>query len=187
MSLSPITLFLDRDGVINRRKPGNYITSWEEFEFLPGVLAALRILNPIVGRIVVVTNQQGIGKGLMTHEDLQYVHLEMVKAIQASGGRIDKVYYCPELARKIPRCRKPNPGMAEQAKSDFPEINLRRSIIAGDSVSDMAFGNRLGMITARICTRDDEEQNLSSVKIHYSFNSLLGLANFLYTKTQQIE
>jgi len=183
--LNKLTLFLDRDGVINRRIPGQYITRWEDFEFLPGVLTALRILNPLVGRIVIATNQQGIKKGIFDETALRQVHQEMLEHIRKAGGRIDKVYYCPELATTNPRCRKPNPGMAEQAQADFPEINFHQSMMVGDSASDIQFANQLGMKSARICTRDDEAEKLRMLKIDHCFNSLLGLANFIYSDSQK--
>ena len=183
--MNKFTLFLDRDGVINRRIPGQYITRWEDFEFLPGVLAALRILNPLVGRIVIATNQQGIKKGIFDEAALEQVHQKMLKSIQEAGGRIDKIYYCPELATTNPHCRKPNPGMAEQAQADFPEINFHESMMVGDSASDIQFANQLEMKSARIYTRDDEEEKLKLLKIDHCFNSLLGLANFIYSNTQK--
>ena len=139
------TLFLDRDGVINKRIPGQYVRLWEEFEFLPGVLEALSLFQSIFGRIVIVTNQQGIGKDLMTEADLEAVHRQMLQEIHATGGRIDGVYHCPDLAYENSFCRKPNPGMAYQAKKDFPEIDFKRSLMAGNSLSDIQFGCRLGM------------------------------------------
>lgn len=144
------SLFLDRDGVINKRLRGDYVKRIEEFEFLPGVLNALPVLAKNFNRIVVVSNQQGIGKGLMTEEDLQVVHDWMMQEIRAKGGRIDQIYYCTALAAENNPCRKPNPGMALQAKTDFPGINLSKSIMAGDSHSDMLFGKNLGMLSVFI-------------------------------------
>ena len=93
MNLKNWTLFLDRDGVINKRKPGGYIENHAEFEFLPGVLDALAILNEKFAIIVVVTNQQGIAKGIMTDVELANLHAYMLDKIAIAGGRIDKVYY----------------------------------------------------------------------------------------------
>jgi histidinol-phosphate phosphatase family protein len=144
------SLFLDRDGVINRRIVGDYVKDPKEFIFLDGVVDAIRTFTTTFGRIVVVTNQQGIGKGLMTHEELNEIHNHMSAEISKGGGRIDKMYYCPELARQNPFRRKPNIGMALHAKKDFPEINFRKSIMAGDSKSDLEFGKRLKMKTVLI-------------------------------------
>lgn len=149
------TLFLDRDGVINKRPPGNYIKTWEDFEFLPGVLESIKILARKFGRIIIVTNQQGIGKGLMTHEDLQNIHRQIQTAISKNGGRIDAIYYCPDLATDTDNCRKPAVFMAIQAKKDFPEIDFSKSIMAGDTPSDMEFGRNAGMRTVFINTNEE--------------------------------
>jgi histidinol-phosphate phosphatase family protein len=144
------TLFLDRDGVINRKLENDYIKSWEEFEFLPGVTDALKIFSVFFGRIFIVTNQQGIGKGIMTHETLEKVHVKMSEKINEAGGRIDRIYYCPDMQRTGSLYRKPNIGMALQARKEFPGIKLSQSVIAGDSYSDMQFGRNAGMITVLI-------------------------------------
>ena len=154
------TLFLDRDGVINVRIPGEYVTRWEDFQFIEGVPAAIAKYSQIFKRILVVTNQQGIGKGIMTEADLNAVHEQMIKAIEAAGGRIDRVYFCPKLARNKPFCRKPNIGMGRQAKSHFPEIDFSKSIMVGDSLSDIGFGCRLGMKTVLVETNLEELEKL---------------------------
>ena len=147
------TLFLDRDGVINKNKEG-YIETWEEFEFLPDVLRSLRYFNLMMGRIVVVTNQQGIGLKIMTKDQLNEIHAKMLAAIEDEGGRIDKVYYCPDLEGTESPCRKPETGMAMMAMRDFPEIDFAKSIMVGDKLSDMRFGLSLGMECFMITTKD---------------------------------
>ena len=149
------TLFLDRDGVLNKEKPGDYIRSWEEFVFEEGVLEAMRALRPIFGRIIVVTNQRGVGKGLMTERDLEEIHFRMQSWIHAQGGRIDKIYACTDLELDSPY-RKPNPGMAYAAKADFPEIELHRSVMVGNHLRDMEFGRRLGMYTVWIASTEPD-------------------------------
>ncbi|MFL5753460.1 MAG: D-glycero-alpha-D-manno-heptose-1,7-bisphosphate 7-phosphatase [Bacteroidia bacterium] len=144
------TLFLDRDGVINKKLENDYVKHWVEFEFLDGVLDALKKCNELFGKIVIVTNQQGIGKGIYRIEDLELIHKNMLYEIAYFKGRIDKVYFSPHLASENHPSRKPGTGMAEQAKKDFPEIDFSRSIIAGDSLSDMEFGRNTGMKTAFI-------------------------------------
>lgn len=145
------TLFLDRDGVINRRIVDGYVHKWEEFEFLPGVLDSIKIFAGIFGRIIVVSNQQGIGKGLMTENELTDVHSRMVAEIEKTGGRIDGIYHCPFLEKDHSFLRKPSVGMALKARKDFPEIHFRKSVMAGDSLSDMLFGKRLKMYTVFLC------------------------------------
>lgn len=144
------TLFLDRDGVINERIPNDYVRTPDQFNFIEGSPKAIARLSNIFGITVVVTNQQGIGKGLMTETDLSTIHTKMVEKIESEKGTIHKIYHCPHLAKNHPDCRKPNSGMAFQAKKDFPQINFKQSFMVGDSISDMEFGHRLGMTTVYI-------------------------------------
>jgi D-glycero-D-manno-heptose 1,7-bisphosphate phosphatase len=141
------TLFLDRDGVINQRLMGDYVKSVKEFELIPQVDEAIQLAASVFGTIVVVTNQQGIGKGLMTERNLSDVHAYCSKLIEAKGGRIDRYYFAPELANSGGTFRKPDTGMALQAKKDFPQIDFEKSVMIGDSDSDIAFGKKLGMKT----------------------------------------
>jgi histidinol-phosphate phosphatase family protein len=141
------TLFLDRDGVINLRVVGDYVRSAEQFEFLPGTLEALERLSKRFDYIFVITNQQGIGKGVFTLSDLELIHNYFIEKVQQNGGRIDKIYFCPDLEKDNSNNRKPNPGMGLQALHDYPDINLSSAIMVGDSLSDMQFGNNLGVKT----------------------------------------
>jgi D-glycero-D-manno-heptose 1,7-bisphosphate phosphatase len=141
------TLFLDRDGVINTRIPDDYVMTPEQFDFIPGVLESFQSLATYFGRILVVSNQQGIGKGLMTEDSLETIHTKMIDAISKAGGRIDKVYFCPHIKESGSFLRKPNIGMGLLARKDFPDIHFSRSVMVGDSLSDMRFGKRLGMLT----------------------------------------
>jgi histidinol-phosphate phosphatase family protein len=166
------TLFLDRDGVINRRLEDDYVKHWIEFEFLDETLKGLKTLNSLFGHIVVVTNQQGIGKRLYTHEDLELIHRNMVYEITYHGGRIDKVYFSPHLAAENHPTRKPGIGMALQAKTDFPAIDFKKSIMVGDSESDMLFGKSAGMFTVFI----GEKEN---VHADFVFSSLFDFSNAL--------
>ncbi len=167
------TLFLDRDGVINKRPPGDYVKTWADFEFLPGVLDALHILAEKFGRIIIVTNQQGIGKRLMTTDDLQDIQNKMISAVSKHDGRIDAIYYCPDLATTENNCRKPGIFMAELAKNDFPEIDFSKSIMAGDTASDMEFGKNAGMKTVFI---NSDNSVLDQVTYDYLFTNLLVFA-----------
>ncbi len=149
------TLFLDRDGVINKEISNYYVLSWQDFVFEEGVLAALSRLKTIFGRILIVTNQRGVGRGLMTESDLNEIHFRMLSLIHAHGGRIDKIYACTDLDSNSPR-RKPNPGMAYEAKRDFPEIDFSRSVMVGNHLRDMEFGRRLGMYTVWIASTEPD-------------------------------
>jgi histidinol-phosphate phosphatase family protein len=139
------TIFLDRDGVINRRLPDDYVKHPGEFEMLPGAAQAVAKLSEHVGRIVVVTNQQGIGKGLFTEADLAAVHEKMHAAFANAGVKIDAVYFAPQLSADNSPMRKPGIGMALKAKEDFPEIDFSHALMVGDSASDLRFASNAGM------------------------------------------
>jgi len=150
------TLFLDRDGVINHEKHQDYVYNYEEFKFYDGVLEAMKTLASRFPRIIITTNQRGVGKGLMTEADLHQVHAHMVKDITAAGGRIDKIYYCTSLDNNHPN-RKPHPGMAHEAVKDFPAIDLHKSLIIGNNISDMEFGRNAGMHTVFVKTTHPQQ------------------------------
>jgi len=149
MNLESSTIFLDRDGVINQLRPNDYVKKWEEFIFLPGTFEAFQILNSLFSNIIIVTNQRGVGKGIMSESQLISIHDKMIQMIENNGGRIDKIYYCT-ATNDDNFYRKPNPGMALCAQNDFPTILFSKSIMVGDSLSDMQFGKRLGMKTVQI-------------------------------------
>ena len=149
------TLFLDRDGVINYEKKDDYILNWQEFKFYEGVKESFKILAAKFGKIIIVSNQRGVGKGLMTEDDLINIHEQMKNEIAAARGNIDAIYYCTSIYSKNPD-RKPNPGMIFQAKTDFPEIDLSKAIIAGNKPSDMQFGKNAGVYTVYIATTHPE-------------------------------
>jgi D-glycero-D-manno-heptose 1,7-bisphosphate phosphatase len=165
------TLFLDRDGVISYRLPDDYVKQWEDFRFLDGVQEAIGIFSRIFGRIIIVSNQQGVGKGLMTREELKKIDERMKIEIGNSGGRIDASFYCTHLASESHPDRKPGTGMGLKAKGKFPEIDFSKSIMVGDSLSDMEFGKNLGMITVFI---GEPEMNINLVDFKY--NSLRNFA-----------
>lgn len=143
------TLLLDRDGVVNRLRPGDYVKCWEEFEFLPGALEALCKFARHFRHIFIVTNQRGVGRGLMTEESLADIHRRMCERIAASGGRIDRVYYCTALTCDDRR-RKPGRGMFDDILRDYPDVKPSRCLMVGDSESDMEFARNCGIRSIRI-------------------------------------
>lgn len=145
------TLFLDRDGVINIEKKDDYIRTPEEFVFYDGVPEAMKKLAETFGIIVIVTNQRGIGRGLMTTHDLDAIHESMLEKIAAAGGRIDRIYYAPDLDSQA-EDRKPNTGMGLKAKLEFPQIEFTKSVMVGNNLSDMKFGKGLNMHTVYVET-----------------------------------
>jgi len=166
------TLFLDRDGVINHEVHPEYISTWEAFKFYDGAKVAIQIFSQIFNRIIVVTNQRGIAKGITKLEDMQLIHKNMLEEVEKVGGKIDAVYYCPEL--ESPN-RKPNPGMGLQAAKDFPDIDLNKAIMVGNTLSDMEFGRNLGVKTIFLTTnRPDVDTNDGRIDMVYP--SLIALA-----------
>jgi len=148
------TLFLDRDGVINQRNFEGYIERVTDFIFMDGVLESLKYFTTIFQRIIVVTNQQGVGKGLMTSGQLSLIHEHMLNKVQAFNGRIDAVFAATSLKKSDLKERKPHPFMALQAKNKFPEIDFHKSIMVGDTDSDIQFGKNLGMKTVLIRSKE---------------------------------
>ncbi|WWC83602.1 Bifunctional protein GlmU [Mycovorax composti] len=145
------TLFLDRDGVINEDKPGDYITTPDEFVFTKGAPALFKKLSDKFKRIIVVTNQRGVGRGIIQHEDLITMNEKMLQSVKQVGGNIERIYYCTDID-DLAFYRKPNPGMAFQAIRDFPDIQPEKCIIVGNSLSDMKFGRYAGMYTVFVTT-----------------------------------
>jgi D-glycero-D-manno-heptose 1,7-bisphosphate phosphatase len=141
------TVFLDQDGVINRKRPeGQYVTSWEEFELLPGVPAAIRRLNEAGILVLVVSNQRGIALGRCTRAEVDSIHARLEEILAGQGSRIDRIFVC-EHDRGACDCRKPAIGLFRQAVAEFPSIQPETSVMIGDSLSDMEFGRRAGMRT----------------------------------------
>lgn len=173
-----IALFLDRDGVINQRIPDDYVKHPDEFIFIEKSLEALVMLAGKFHRIVIVTNQQGIGRGLMTTGQLEAVHQKMLRTIQEAGGRVDAVLFSPDLKNTNSFTRKPAIGMALEARNRFPEIRLERSVMVGDTCSDMLFGRRAGMACAWI-GEDAHESERCNDLIDFRYASLWDFATNL--------
>ncbi|MDP4797892.1 MAG: HAD-IIIA family hydrolase [Crocinitomicaceae bacterium] len=148
------SLFLDRDGVINKRIFGGYVTSIEEFEFLPGVEDAIKQFTDTFHLLFVVTNQQGIAKGIMSERNLLEIHNYMCDQVYLKGGRIDKCYFAPNLKGAEDDMRKPSSAMADLAKMEFPEVDFKCCVMIGDTDTDIEFGKNLGMKTVRIKTEE---------------------------------
>jgi D-glycero-D-manno-heptose 1,7-bisphosphate phosphatase len=151
-------LFVDRDGVINRRVVDGYVCSWDEFEFLPGAADALVTLARWAPHVVVVTNQQGVGKGVMSDRDLADIHTRMLTQLSAHGAHVDSVRFCPHLAASECSCRKPEPGLALAWLAEHASVEPRLSVMVGDSDSDMDMARALSSATggcARVRITDD--------------------------------
>lgn len=171
------TLFLDRDGVLNHDKVGSYIFDPGEFVFYDGVPPVFRLFKEKFGHIVIATNQRGVGRKLMSVADLDAIHQKMLSAIEAEGGKIDAIFFASSIDNND-AIRKPNPGMALQAKAKFPEIDFSKSIMVGNNISDMEFGRNAGMYCIFLTTTIPHVE-LPHLAIDMSFNSLTDFAKAL--------
>ena len=146
------TIFLDRDGVINRNPPNKgYVRKWAEFTFIPNARKAIRELTESGYRIIVITNQAGIGRGLYSEQSLTDIHSRMVAEISKTGGTIDAVYYCPHHPEAGCECRKPKPGMLIRAAREH-NIELSNAYLIGDVPTDIEAGQRVGTTTLLVLT-----------------------------------
>jgi histidinol-phosphate phosphatase family protein len=171
------TLFLDRDGVLNHEKHLDYIRNVSELELYDGVVDAMRIFATQFSKIIIVTNQKGIGKGLMTVQDLDAIHTSLQLQIELGGGQIDAIYHCSDMADDSPN-RKPQCGMAYQAQEAFPDIDFSKSIMVGNRLSDMGFARNAGMYSVFLATTHPEIE-FPHPNIDFRFNSLIEFANAL--------
>lgn len=143
-------IFLDRDGVINK-KPAehDYVKNWNEFIWLPKAKEAIKLVNKAGWLVIVVSNQRGVARGLMSKEDVDKINQKMLKDLANDGAKIDGVYWCGHDYSDNCDCRKPNPGLILQAAKDF-NIDLLNSWVVGDSNDDIAAGKAAGCKTFKI-------------------------------------
>jgi D-glycero-D-manno-heptose 1,7-bisphosphate phosphatase len=153
------TLFLDRDGVINNEISDGYVLTPEQFVFMPNAKEAIALLSKYFKKIIVVTNQRCIGKGLLTEEGLAEIHQQMLKEITQAGGKIDAIYFAKALENEDVM-RKPNAGMAIKATNDYQEISLQNSIMVGNKKSDMLFAQNAGTKAVFVTTTNDAPTNV---------------------------
>jgi|SRR5208283_2037890 len=174
----PKAVFVDRDGVINRKAPeGQYITRWQDFEFLTCVTEAVALLNQAQFSVIVVTNQRCVAKGLITIEELELIHQRMVERLAASHVSITAIYFCPHDIQPPCACRKPAPGMLFQAAREH-QIDLPNSWMVGDSDVDVITGKNAGCRTARILRRNvapEIEANISVPSLFEAAQKLVRL------------
>jgi D-glycero-D-manno-heptose 1,7-bisphosphate phosphatase len=163
-------VFLDRDGVINQKPlEGMYVTRWEDFHILPGVVESIALLNRSGFLVIVITNQRCIAKGLMTERELENMHERMTDQLARSGAAVDGVYYCPHEMEPACDCRKPAPGMLLNAARSR-DIDLPASWMIGDSAIDVEAGRNAGCKTARLLeiNEDRGERGRSSTTPDYA-------------------
>ncbi|MGH1525694.1 D-glycero-alpha-D-manno-heptose-1,7-bisphosphate 7-phosphatase [Leifsonia sp. L25] len=172
-------LFLDRDGVINRRIVGDYVRTARQWEYLPGALHALRLLSGWAPRIVIVTNQRGVGRGLVSPDDLDRIHSRFLHDVSLAGARVDAIRVCPHLETDGCTCRKPLPGLALSWLAVNREVNPARSIMVGDSLSDMEMAENLAAVTggcARVLIDDRSDPAAAGIAADHRFPTLLDYA-----------
>lgn len=167
-------LFLDRDGVINVEKDGSYIFSLHEFEFYPRAKEAIVMLSHQFDYTFIVTNQRGIGRGLMSEAALQEIHDYLIREVNDAGGRIDKIYYATAVDSNH-YLRKPNTGMALQAYTDYPDFDFKQSVMVGNNISDMKFGKAMSMKTIFLHTTQSEME-LPNALVDMQFASMYDYA-----------
>jgi D-glycero-D-manno-heptose 1,7-bisphosphate phosphatase len=144
------TAFLDRDGTINVKAPeGDYIKTPDELDLLPGAAEAIRLLNEARIRTIVVTNQRGIARGLMSADDLAAIHALLRSRLAAADASLDAIYYCPHEEGECD-CRKPRTGMFVAARRDFLQIDFASSVVIGDSMRDVEAANAIGAKAVRV-------------------------------------
>jgi len=157
-------VFLDRDGVLNRKPPpGQFVTRWEDFELLPGVEEAIAILNRSGRKAIVVTNQRGVALGLYSLEELAEMHERLQARLAAAGGHLDGIYICPHDVGQC-SCRKPLTGLFEQAFRDFPDACAANSVMIGDSLRDIEAGKKLGMRTVLVDDGEDARDDFARAR-----------------------
>jgi D-glycero-D-manno-heptose 1,7-bisphosphate phosphatase len=151
-------VFLDRDGVLNRKMPeGVYVSDWAQFEWLPGAVEAVARMKHAGLTVIVVSNQRGIALGRLTTMQLERIHENMQDHLARNDAQLDAIYYCPHDHGEC-YCRKPGPGLFEQAFKRFPEANATNSVVIGDSLSDIQAGEQLGMKTIFIQGEPDRQK-----------------------------
>lgn len=183
-------IFVDRDGVINKDPGGwtehSYVTRWEDFHFLPGALEALALLKKSGFRVIIISNQAGVGKKLFTREDLDRVTGKMLSAIHKHGGMIENVYYCVHKKEDNCNCRKPKTGMFEDAIKRYG-INPHETYFIGDSLVDVEAGAKLGIETMLVLSGKTslDQSRKWVVKPDYIFKDFLEAVRWITEKEKR--
>ncbi|MGC8842765.1 MAG: D-glycero-alpha-D-manno-heptose-1,7-bisphosphate 7-phosphatase [bacterium] len=161
---------MDRDGVINLNRP-DYVKSWDEFIFYPFAKLALSRLAKSDFLIIIVSNQSSIGRGIVKKETVDEINERMKEEIEKEGGRIDAIYYCPHKPNEGCPCRKPNPGLLLKAAEEW-DIDLRKSYMIGDALSDIEAGKRAGCFSILVLTGRGREQLHLFLDSPYKYDKL---------------
>jgi len=169
-------IILDRDGVLNEKPAqAQYVTTWDQFHWLPKAKQALRLLKKAGYTVLVVSNQAGIGRGVMSESDLQHIHSSMKKEAEQAGGAIDAIYHCPHNWDDGCECRKPKPGMLFQAQRDF-HIDLTRTYFIGDDQRDQQAAQVSGC-RSRLVTKQESLYDIICTLLDKTLQSKLGTSD----------
>ena len=136
-------LFLDRDGVIIENR-SNYVRAWSDVSIYPQAIESLIKVKSTGHKIIIITNQSAVGRGLTSPETAQEINLRLIEEIRSAGGRIDGIFMCPHAPHENCACRKPQPGLILEA-ADSLSLDLNRSILVGDALSDIMAGQSAGI------------------------------------------
>jgi D-glycero-D-manno-heptose 1,7-bisphosphate phosphatase len=171
-------VFLDRDGVINQKPPeGQYVTRWEEMQFLPGVPEAITLLLRAGFCVFAVSNQRCVAKGLLTVADVESIHQRMCQKLAAQGAVITEVYFCPHEKTPPCNCRKPAPGMLLKAARAH-RIDLTASWMIGDSDIDIEAGRQAGCRTVRIVEGDETKSDRADISARSLLDAVHRMLSF---------
>jgi heptosyltransferase-2 len=186
--LDGVTVFLDRDGTLNY-DPG-YLKISADLKLLAGVGPALARLKKAGAKLVVVTNQSGVGRGLMTLKDLEAVHARLQGLLEQEDAALDAIYFCPHHPDDGCHCRKPNVGMVERAVSEL-QLDLRRSYLIGDHARDIQLAHRVGAKAILLTPAPLDAQTLDRLKVEEAMpdalaKSMVEAVNWLFTDAAKI-
>ena len=160
--LTDLIVFLDRDGVINKKRI-DYVKNIDEFIFLPNSIKAIKELNKICSKVIIVTNQSIINRGIISEKKLQEIHDHMLKILEKNSCQISKIYFCPHRPDENCECRKPKTGMLEKAIKEF-KIDITKSWLIGDDKKDIQVANTIGLKSIKIETNGNLEKAVKIIK-----------------------
>jgi D-glycero-D-manno-heptose 1,7-bisphosphate phosphatase len=186
-------IFLDRDGTINQEV--DYLSSPDQLRLIPGSADAIREANTLGLKVIIITNQSGIARGVLTEEQLSEIHHVLIHTLQEQNARIDAIYYCPHhpdfggpLYQKDCDCRKPNTGMITQAVKDFT-IDTKASFVIGDRMIDVQLGNTIGATSILVLTGYGKQElefcRQYNIHIDHIAQNLFDAMNYVKNVLQQ--
>lgn len=178
------TLFMDRDGVVNEQLVGDYVMDFSQLVYRPHFFEAMKMLRQRFQYMFLVTNQQCVGKGLCSMQTIDRIHEQMQQQLAEHDCAFDAVYCCPHHKDVHCSCRKPQPGMALRAQQEFPDVDFSRSVMVGDSLSDMQFAANAGLLPVHVgIVRQPAFESIMQIA-HLHFDDLLEFAHFVASNNQ---